>query len=71
MDTILRYGPGVLSTEKGIDDELVPFGNRTIREVQETPWRIFYRIEKKEMVALAVLDERWNIAQLLLERLAR
>lgn len=52
-------------------DELVPFGNRKIREVQETPWRIFYRIEKNEVFVLAVLDGRRSMAELLLERLAR
>ncbi|MDL2317061.1 type II toxin-antitoxin system RelE/ParE family toxin [Desulfovibrio sp. OttesenSCG-928-A18] len=39
-----------------LPDELVPFCYRKIREVQETPWRIFYRIEKNEVVVLAVLD---------------
>lgn len=52
-------------------DELVPFGNRKVREVQETPWRIFYRIEKNEVFVLAVLDGRRSMAELLLERLAR
>ncbi len=52
-------------------DTLVPFGNRKIREVQETPWRIFYRIEKNEVFVLAVLDGRRSMAELLLERLAR
>ena len=52
-------------------DELVPFGNRKIREVQETPWRIFYRIEKNEVFVLAVLDGRRSMAELLLKRLAR
>lgn len=54
-----------------VPDELVPFGNRKIREVQETPWRIFYRIEKNEVFVLAVLDGRRAIAELLLERLTR
>lgn len=52
-------------------DELVPFGNRKIREVQEAPWRIFYRIEKNEVFVLALLDGRRSMAELLLERLAR
>lgn len=52
-------------------DELVPFGNRKIREVQETPWRIFYRIEKNEVFVVAVLDGRRSMAELLLERLAK
>ena len=52
-------------------DELVPFGNRKVREVQETPWRIFYKIEKNEVFVLAVLDGRRSMAELLLERLAR
>jgi toxin ParE1/3/4 len=52
-------------------DELVPFGNRKVREVQETPWRIFYRIDKNDVFVLAVLDGRRSMAELLLERLAR
>ena len=52
-------------------DELVPFGNRKIREVQEAPWRIFYRVEKNEVFVLAVLDGRRSMVELLLERLAR
>ena len=52
-------------------DELTPFGNRKIREVQEAPWRIFYRVEKNEVFVLAVLDGRRSMAELLLERLAR
>lgn len=50
-------------------DELVPFGNRKIREVQETPWRIFYRIEKNEVFVLAVLDGRRAIKELFESRL--
>lgn len=52
-------------------DELVPFGNKKVREVQEAPWRIFYRAEKDEVFVLAVLDGRRAMAELLLERLAK
>jgi toxin ParE1/3/4 len=65
------YSLNKLARRGKFPDELVPFGNRKIREVQETPWRIFYRIEKNEVVVLAVLDGRRSMADLLLERLAR
>ena len=50
-------------------DDLVPFGNTQIREVQEKPWRIFYRPENEEVLVLAVLDGRRVMAGLLLGRL--
>ena len=63
LDTLVQRGK--------FPDELVPFGNRKIREVQETPWRIFYRVEKDEVLVLAVLDGRRSMAELLQDRLMR
>ena len=65
------YGLDKLALRGKFSEELVPFANRKVREVQETPWRIFYRIEKDEVFVLAVLDGRRSMAELLLERLAR
>lgn len=65
------YSLDTLAVRGKFPEELVPFGNRKIREVQETPWRIFYRVEKDEVFVLAVLDGRRSMAELLLERLAR
>ncbi len=65
------YSLDTLSMRGKLPEELVPFGYRKIREIQETPWRIFYRTEKHEVFVLAVLDGRRAIAELLLERLAR
>ena len=65
------YGLDTLTLRGKFPDELVPFGNRNIREVQEAPWRIFYRAEGNEVFVLAVLDGRRAMAELLLERLAR
>ena len=48
-----------------LPEELVPFGNRKIREVQETPWRVFYRPEEKEIFVLRVLDGRRAIREIL------
>ena len=50
-------------------DELAPFGNRKIREVQESPWRIFYRAEGEEVFVLSVLDGRRAIRERLEDRL--
>lgn len=52
-----------------LPEELTPFGNNKIREIQESPWRIFYRPEKDEVFVLSVLDGRRAMAELLLERL--
>lgn len=52
-----------------LPEELTPFGNHKIREIQESPWRIFYRPEKDEVFVLSVLDGRRAMAELLLERL--
>ena len=52
-------------------EELIPFGNYTIREIQESPWRIFYRPEQDKFFVLSVLDGRRAMAELLLERLVR
>ena len=48
-----------------LPEELVPFGNRKVREIQETPWRIFYRPEEKEVFVLRVLDGRRAIKEIL------
>lgn len=52
-----------------LPEELTPFGNAKIREMQELPWRIFYRLEKDEVFVLSVLDGRRGMAESLLERL--
>jgi len=52
-----------------LPEELVPFGNRKIREVQEAPWRIFYRPEREEIFVLSVLDGRRAVKEMLENRL--
>lgn len=63
------YGLATLALRGKFPDELVPFDNRKIREVQEAPWRIFYRAEKDEVFVLAVLDGRRGIKEILENRL--
>ena len=65
------YSLGQLALRGKFPNELEPFGNRQVREVQETPWRIFYRVERDDVYVLAVLDGRRAMEELLLERLAR
>jgi toxin ParE1/3/4 len=48
-----------------LPEELVPFGNRKVREVQEAPWRIFYQAEEDEVFVLRVLDGRRAVSELL------
>jgi len=52
-----------------LPEELVSFGNRKIREIQEAPWRIFYKPEGEEVFILSVLDGRRAIKELLESRL--
>ncbi len=52
-----------------LPEELTPFGNTKIRDIQEFPWRIFYRPEKDAVIVLSVLDGRRAMGELLLERL--
>lgn len=65
------YSLDTLPMRGKLPEELVPFGNRNIREVQETPWRIFYRVEKDKVFVLDILDGRRSLAELLLALLAR
>ena len=63
------YSLDKLALRGKFPEELVPFGNRKIREVQETPWRIFYRPEGEEIFVISVLDERRAIKETLENRL--
>ncbi len=51
--------------------ELAHFGMRTWRELVVRPYRVVYRIEADTMTALAVVDGRRDLEDLLLERLLR
>jgi toxin ParE1/3/4 len=63
------YSLGKLPSRGKLPEELVPFGNRKIREVQEAPWRIFYRPEKEKVFVLSVLDGRRSIREMFENRL--
>jgi toxin ParE1/3/4 len=52
-----------------LPEELAPFGNKRIREVQEAPWRLFYYLEGETVVVLNVLDGRRMLDELLQQRL--
>ena len=63
------YSLDKLALRGKFPEELVPFGNRKVREVQEAPWRIFYRPEKEEVFVISVLDGRRAIKETLENRL--
>ncbi|MDL2216711.1 type II toxin-antitoxin system RelE/ParE family toxin [Desulfovibrio sp. OttesenSCG-928-M14] len=65
------YSLGKLALRGKFPEELVPFGNRNIREVREAPWRIFYRPEIEEIAVLAVIDGRREMTDVLREKLVR
>jgi len=49
--------------------ELRFIGDRTWREIQETPWRIVYRVAGAKVENHGVLDGRRDLEDILLERL--
>lgn len=65
------YSLATLALRGKYPDELVPFGNRSVRELRESPWRIFYRPEESTVFVLSVLDGRRAIKEILENRLLR
>jgi toxin ParE1/3/4 len=59
------YSLDKLALRGRFPEELAPFGNRKIREVQEAPWRIFYRIDEGKIYILAILDGRRALKEIL------
>ena len=51
--------------------ELLDLGVREYRELVVAPWRILYRVSKRDVFVEAVLDARRDLAELLLARFAR
>jgi plasmid stabilization system protein ParE len=51
--------------------ELSAFGIHTYRELVVSPWRVVYRIGGRTVSILAVVDDRRNIEDVLLDRLVR
>ena len=51
--------------------ELQSEGITLFREIQCSPWRVFYRTVNDDVWVVAVLDGRRDVAQLLPERLVR
>lgn len=51
--------------------ELAAIGVRIYRELVVSPWRIIYRISRRKVYVLAVLDGRRNMEDILLDRLVR
>ena len=50
--------------------ELLDQGITTYREMIVAPWRIIFKIEKKNIFVLSVIDGRRNVEDVLLYRLA-
>lgn len=50
--------------------ELLDQGITTYREIIVAPWRIIFKIEKKNIFVLSVIDGRRNVEDVLLYRLA-
>jgi len=48
--------------------ELISIGVLDIREIIETPWRIFYRILTDEIQIISVIDGRRNIEEILYKK---
>lgn len=54
-----------------IPPEMLKLGVTDFRELQSSPWRIFYYIAQNRVGVVAVLDGRRNIAELLQQRLLK
>jgi toxin ParE1/3/4 len=55
-----------------IPPELRTTGEQTWRELQESPWRILYRVVDESRIEIhAVLDRRRDLQDVLMERLLR
>jgi toxin ParE1/3/4 len=48
--------------------ELMSIGINDIREIIETPWRIFYRLVANEIHIISVIDGRRNVEELLYKK---
>ena len=48
--------------------ELISIGVLDIREIIETPWRVFYRITSSEIQIISVIDGRRNIEEILYKK---
>jgi plasmid stabilization system protein ParE len=51
--------------------ELAAFGFKTWRELVVKPYRVVYRIERKTVYVLLIVDSRRDLEELLLKRLLR
>ena len=51
--------------------ELQDHGILQYREVIIRPWRVIYRVTKKDVYVLAVIDSRQNVEDVLLKRFVR
>jgi len=51
--------------------ELLDKNIRDYKELIESPWRIFYKIDGNEVYVLAIIDGRRNIEDILIEKLIR
>ena len=51
--------------------ELLRQGISRYREIVIKPWRVIYKIEKKEIFVVTVIDSRRNVEDVLLARLLR
>ena len=49
--------------------ELLDQGISTYHEMIVSPWRVIYKIEKKSVIVLSVIDGRRNVEDVLLQRL--
>ncbi|HEX3904163.1 MAG TPA: type II toxin-antitoxin system RelE/ParE family toxin [Polyangia bacterium] len=71
VDRIVARGESLsASPERGrTPPELRAIGDRTWREIPEPPWRLIYRIGRREVEIHAVLDGRRSLEDLLMERI--
>ncbi len=68
----------IFSQVEGIDSfpesgrvipELMAMGIRDIRELIESPWRIFYRVTTHEIQIISVIDGRRNVEEIVYKKI--
>lgn len=62
---------GTSPTRGRVVPEIARFGLRSRREIIVRPYRVVYRVAKRNVLVLAVLDGRRDLEDVLLERILR
>ena len=57
-----------ISFKSKLSQDLKDIGINDVHELTESPWRIFYKTRKDEIIILLILDGRRNIEEILISK---